>query len=145
MNDLGELRDVIRLVLSQEHDDVRITLVALEVYDAGSLLHLHLRLGGDREFPVGRFRGPRGPEPAISVADAQGPYAQTNYMMAGGSRKEWRFSYVFTPPLRPSAEVLHVNVEEIAMTLTTPDGGERRESWPGPWEFEVPLSQPVPR
>jgi len=71
-----------------------------------------------------------------------GPYSKANYMMAGGSRKEWRFSYVFTPPLRPSARSLRINIEEIAMTLAGPDG-ERRERWPGPWRFEVTVPPPV--
>lgn len=139
MHDLGELKGVIPVASSCERDAVRVTLVSLELYETGILLHLHLRLEGEREFPVGKFRGPRGPEPAISISDRVGEYSWSNYMMAGGSRKEWRFSYVVTPPLRPSARWLRVNVDEITMILVAPNGGEYQERWRGPWEFKVPL------
>ena len=143
MHDLGELKNVIPVALTREQAEVKISLVSMELYAAGMLLHLHLRLQGDREFPLGKFRGPQGPEAAIRVADQIGEYSRSNYMMAGGSRKEWRFSYVLTPALRPSASWLRVDIGEIAMTLVTSSGDDYRERWRGPWIFDVSLPPDV--
>lgn len=136
MEELGELQEVVPVGTFQEVDAIRIYLVSLEVYETGTLLHLHVRLRGQREFPLGQFKGPRGPELKISVADEQGEYSRDNYMMAGGSRHEWRYSYVLVPPLRRS-RALSVNVAEISLILVDSSGKDRQERWPGPWEFTV--------
>jgi hypothetical protein len=126
--DLGELRRVIPLVRSEHAAGMAVTLISLEIYDGGFLVH--------GQFPA--KYGERSLEniwmahPTFAVTDDIG----TEYRWCGSGGSGTRFMPSFAPAPNPTAHELRVTATHIQWIFTK----ERRyELDEGPWSFKISL------
>jgi hypothetical protein len=126
--DLGEPRRVIPIVRSESAAGMTVTLISLEIYDGGFLVH--------GQFPA--KYGERSLEniwmahPTFVVTDDVG----TEYRWCGSGGSDTRFMPSFTPAPNPAAHELRVTVTHIQWIFHRE---QRHELDEGPWEFEIPL------
>lgn len=142
MQELGGLRQVVPIALAETRGDVTVTLISLEVYDQGSILTLALR--SERGFPLAEFRGPRGPEPQLEVADPE-RHHDVNIQEASGGQRDWRFRYQLSSMVCQRAQKLRVHIPQITLQLIR-GPAQSTERLPGPWEFMVdipPYERPI--
>lgn len=126
---LGDLLRVIPIVQTESAAEIAITLISLEVYSGGFLLHgshteKYGAIGqGNVWFAV----------PVITAVDDTG--AAYRWWPSGSGRG--RFTPRFAPTPSPNAHQLRLTVSEIRWTFPMV---HRHELDIGPWEFSIPLA-----
>lgn len=126
--DLGELRRVIPIMQTQSVNGIAVTLISLEIYDGGFLVH--------GQFPA--KYGERSIEniwmahPTFIVSDDTG----AGYRWCGSRGDGTRFMPSFAPAPNPTSHELRVTATHIQWIFTK----ERRyELDEGPWSFSISL------
>lgn len=132
--EMSELTRVVAIGQSQTVGATEITLLSLEIYDAGAILNGRIRRRPASE----EFRFPR---PTIALTDEQG----TSYAVwpggGYGNSHDQHLSWSFSPP--PRAPSLRVEIPELqwqavdrASNRLVPGPAET-----GPWAFAIPISE----
>ncbi len=125
---LSELTRVVPIAQTQMHADLPVTLISLECYPEGSLLH------GQYAYKY----GPLGPEhmfmtfPIVTAQDDRGNHY--DWWPNGGNDN--RFRSVLAPALDPEARWLQIEIPEVRWQFLRE---KRRLTDPGPWVFRVVL------
>ncbi|HVX29685.1 MAG TPA: hypothetical protein VHA53_04330 [Nitrolancea sp.] len=126
--DLGELMRLIPIMERQNVNGVTMTLISLETYEGGFLVH--------GQFPA--KYGERSHEnmwmahPTFMITDDIG----TDYGWYGSREDGTRFLGRFSPAPNPAAHELRVTVTHIQWIFHRT---QRHELDEGPWEFTIPL------
>jgi hypothetical protein len=142
-------RDLLRVIAiaeRQEHEDVTLTAVALEVYADGCLLTLLLqrtRAEPDPRDPFARL----GDITVTMMDDHDHVYAGQVQGSSGGARLgfwDGRAQCAFTPTLDPAAAAVRIEMAAIQWTYAL-ETAQGEHQWvqgdvtPGPWIFSVSL------
>jgi hypothetical protein len=125
---LRELVRVIPIAQTLQADTIQITLVSLEIYSDGLLLHLYFLLDDTEAFEAGTadIRADAGEAPSIQyVGMAQ---EREHY------GRQWRWVICYRPA--PAAGVRELEIA-IPKLRWRPSGGEERTL--GPWTFAITL------
>jgi hypothetical protein len=126
--ELGEPRRVIPIVRTQSVNGIRVTLVSLEIYEGGFLVH--------GQFPA--KYGERSLEniwmahPTFTVSDDIGG----EYRWCGSRGDGTRFMPSFAPAPSPAAHELRVTATHIKWNFPKE---RRHELDEGPWSFNISL------
>lgn len=132
------LERVVPIAQTKTQGSTELTLLSLEVYDDGFILHYQLRaLEEEREVRPGVMIFPGHPEVIFEIRDDLGNEYKGFPGGAGGSHKQWRGEHRFTPRIDQKARTLHLRVEEVQWLAH--GAGQRSRIQPGPWEFAVSL------
>ncbi|MDP9372661.1 MAG: hypothetical protein M3Q65_09460, partial [Chloroflexota bacterium] len=134
-----QLVRVVPIAQTREHDGTTVSLLSLEVYADGFLLHSRIRFGQEQQ--QRRF-GSGGPlEMTLDVRDDRGGEYRIWPGGGGGNPREWRFEHRCGRAPDPAARELRVTVTELRWRRL--DREQRRMvtagAQPGPWEFTVAL------
>jgi hypothetical protein len=125
---LSDLRRVIPIVQTQTAAGIAVTLISLESYENGFLVHGDFsEKYGERNaenFWVGH--------PAFVATDDTG----TDYRWWPSSGHDGRFKSGFAPALHPNARELRLTVTHVQWTFFKK---RRRELDEGPWSFRISL------
>lgn len=126
--ELGTVRAVVPIVQTVHAAGIAVTLISLETYDGGFLLHgeFSAKYGG------ASADNPWHGMPVVTAVDDTG----TSYRWWPQHGSRGRFSCQFAPALNPNARQLHLTVTEIYWTFIRI---QRRELDSGPWEFSIAL------
>lgn len=141
-----ELRDLLRVIAidqSQEHDGLKISLLALEVYDDGC--KLKLLLGRAEALPVSQQQLQH---VDINITDDHGAVYGGDASDLDGRFKpdswQYRVTFAFMPTLDPAARELRIEVPFVQTGALGWERGHRDAQLPGetahgPWNFTVQL------
>jgi hypothetical protein len=152
--ELKDLLSVVAVNQTQSHGDVTLTLLSLEQYADGVLV-LFRAVFMDQY--VQRRMAERSREPRILPTPhlpltAQDDLGNAYHGGAGGGScgpvtagepSRWRMTAILTPTFANGARSVHIAVPELQMvdigTIQTPPFHTVRESFLGPWVFDVRL------
>jgi hypothetical protein len=126
--DLGELRRVIPIVQSEQAAGLTVTLISLETYDGGFLIHGRHSLRYGERSAENLWMA----HPTFVVTDDTG----TEYRWGGSRGDGTRFMPSFAPAPNPAAHELRVNVTHIQWMFPKE---RRHELDEGPWSFSIQL------
>jgi hypothetical protein len=128
------LRRVVPIGQTQRSDDLAVTLLTLESYEASftvtGLLQWRAEPGSEADAP----------DLAFEAGDDRGG-RYTGLASGGGGPGQWRLEYRFVPALDPGARELRLEAAECRWRRFEPgEPGQRvRRTTPGPWRFTVAL------
>lgn len=140
----AELRDLLRVIAidqSQEHEGLKISLLALEVYDDGCTLKLLLQRA--HALPVSQQQLQHAD---VSISDDRGAAYVGDMSVLHGSctPDSWQYqaSYTFMPTLDPAARELRIEIPAVQVGAIGWARGHRDAQSPGettqgPWSFSV--------
>lgn len=142
-----QLRDLLRVIAigqSQEHEGLKITALALELYSDGSLLTILLQRA--QPFPMPAYHYARLGQVGVTLKDDRGSvYSGQLHEHSGSSSQDFwegRCQCAFTPILATEARTLQIEISAIHWIYMeeTDQGILHKESGDvttGPWVFSV--------
>ncbi|MPZ49707.1 MAG: hypothetical protein GEU75_10520 [Dehalococcoidia bacterium] len=132
------LQGVVAIGETRQADGAEVSMLSLERYDDGFILHYRLLTDEPAPRPpVGPPHMPLVPTLLLNVKDDLGNEYRGGPGGWGGSDRQWRGEARLTPPLAEEASRLEVRVEEIQWLSHSPS--QRSRVQPGPWVFDVRL------
>jgi hypothetical protein len=137
----GELLRVIASGQSTERGGVELTILSVELYSDGVIVHSLNRLLGEKRFGLETVRGPRGPEPTLQVKDDVGTGYLHHPARGGGDDRRWTLVHMLWPAVPVEARTLTITVPEIVVRHYRPElvPPDQEERLPGPWTFPIAI------
>ena len=130
----------IGVVQTVRHGETEVTLVSLELYEAGFVANFILRdlgRGSSVDAALTDSELFRAAMFDAKAADDQGNVYSGFPGRGGGRAGQWRQAQHFTPAVAASQGKVHVSIDQIQWIAQGASARSSTET--GPWEFDVPL------